>query len=242
MRCVIAAALAAVSLSAIPPAAADDAPCRAETFEAHHFTVCDADPKRTDVRLFLDRDDGSSYASLDALPADRLLFATNAGMFTPEYRPAGLYVDNGAETQPLNTRAAGYGNFHLQPNGVFWIADGAAHVSTTADYARQKPAARIATQSGPMLVISGAVNPKFDPDGQSRFVRNGVGVTADGKIAVAISEEPVSFGIFARFFRDALQCANALYLDGSVSRLLIPGQRRATTGPRLGPLMGFYRR
>ncbi len=242
MRILTAAAVAVLCLLCKTPARAEAPACQAQSFEAHAFTVCTADPAQVSVRLFLNREDGRAYGALDALPSDKLIFATNAGMFTPEYRPAGLYIENGIEKQPLNTRSEGYGNFHLQPNGVFWLKDGTAHVSTTPEYARLKPAPALATQSGPMLVISGTINPKFDADGQSRYVRNGIGVTADGKIAVVISEEPVSFGAFARLFRDALNCPNALYLDGSVSRLLTAGAVRNTAGPQLGPLLGVYRR
>lgn len=216
--------------------------CRAENFETHAFTVCIADPAKTVFKLFLNRNDGTAYGGLDALPIAKLLFATNAGMFTPEFRPAGLYIEDGIEKQPLNTRAEGYGNFHLQPNGVFWMKDGAAHVSTTADYAQLHPKADLASQSGPMLVIAGNINSKFETDGSSRYVRNGIGVIASGAVAIAISEEPISFGVFARLFRDNLKCNNALYFDGSVSRLLVHGETRATAGPKLGPLLGVYER
>lgn len=233
--------LAALTAAAAPIAlAVSKPPCELVTFETQRFTVCHADPAATRFRLFLSRDDGSAYETLDALPQDGLLFATNAGMFTPEYAPAGLYVEGGVEKGALNTRAAGYGNFHLQPNGVFWMKDGKAHVSTTADYQRLGPVADLASQSGPMLVIGGALHPKFEPNGSSRYIRNGIGVGADGHVRIAISEEPVSFGAFARLFRDVLKCPNALYLDGSVSRLSVAGEQRTTAGPRLGPLLGVY--
>ncbi|MEQ1671293.1 MAG: phosphodiester glycosidase family protein, partial [Hyphomicrobium sp.] len=125
------------------------------TFEEQAFTVCHADPAIHDIRLFLKRPDGTNFSQLEALPADGLLFATNAGMFTPEYTPAGLYIENAIERKSLNTRASGYGNFHIQPNGVFWVQDGKAAISTTADYQRLDPSAEIATQSGPMLVVNG---------------------------------------------------------------------------------------
>lgn len=227
-------------LSAHTALAAEDRPCAAAVFEGKRFTVCTADPARHDVRLFLKRPGGTFYAALDALPNERLLFATNAGMFAPGFEPAGLYVEQGKELKALNTRAGG-GNFHLLPNGVFWIKDGRAHVSTSADYAAQKPAADLATQSGPMLVIDGTLHPKFEADGQSRYIRNGIGVRVDGRIAVAISLEPVSFGVFARLFRDSLACPNALYFDGSVSQLLTAGERTGFPVP-LGPLLGVYTR
>jgi uncharacterized protein YigE (DUF2233 family) len=224
------------------PAHAENQPCAARTFEDQSFTVCLADPASMDFKLYLKRGDETLYGSLEAIPDDGLLFATNAGMYTPEYAAAGLYVENGIQRKALNTRKSGYGNFHLQPNGVFWVQDGHAAVTTTEAYARLKPSADIATQSGPMLVIAGAINPKFDDNGPSRTIRNGVGVMNDGRVAIAISEGPVSFGAFARLFRDDLKCPNALYLDGSVSRLRIAGETRDSFGPPLGPILGIYKK
>lgn len=224
---------------AAPSARAEDA-CTQRTFENQAFTVCAADLERHDVRLFLTQADGSNYSHPEALPREKLLFATNAGMFTPEYRPAGLYVENGVERVPVNTRQGG-GNFHLQPNGVFWIKNGAASVSTTQDFVKANIDPDYATQSGPMLVIAGSLNPKFNANGPSRYIRNGVGVHDATHIYFAISQEPVSFGVFARLFRDALQCPNALYLDGSISQLFIPAMT-SERGLPLGPLIGVYER
>ncbi len=234
--------IAFLTLWYLAAAAAPSRPCAPVTFETQRFTVCHADPAATDIRLFLDRADGTAYGTLDALPQEQLLFATNAGMFTPEYAPAGLYVEGGMEKRALNAGAEGYGNFHLQPNGVFWMKDGKAHIDTTAQFQRLAPSPDLATQSGPMLVIAGKLHPKFEENGSSRYIRNGIGVTGEGRLAVAISEEPVSFGVFARLFRDALKCPDALYFDGSVSRLAVGGEARSTPGPRLGPLLGVYAR
>ncbi len=41
-------------------------------------------------------------------------------------------------------------------------------------------------------------------------------------------------------FRDELTCPNALYFDGSVSRLLVTGEKRDSFGPPLGPILGVY--
>lgn len=236
----VVAALLAVVGGATPPAFAADTACSSAVFETQHFTVCHAEPAKHDIRLYLKRADGTFYASPEALPQERLLFATNAGMFAPGYEPAGLFVEQGKQIKALNARDGG-GNFHLMPNGVFWMKDSKAHVSARADYAALKLSPDLATQSGPMLVIAGALHPKFEPNGPSRTIRNGIGVTATGSVAVAISLEPVSFGVFARLFRDHLQCPNALYLDGSVSQLVSAGAR---TGPRLplGPLLAVYAR
>jgi len=50
----------------------------------------------------------------------RLLFATNAGMYHPDYKPVGLYVENGRELVQANTKS-GPGNFHMRPNGVLYV-------------------------------------------------------------------------------------------------------------------------
>lgn len=242
LKCALSLVAAMLILNPSFAATASSAPCPAVTFESHAFTVCRADPAHHDFRLFLQRPDGTNFSQLEAIPGDGLLFATNAGMFTPEYAAAGLYIENAIERKRLNTRTSGNGNFHLQPNGVFWVQDGKAAVTPTSDFARLKPAAEIATQSGPMLVIDGKLNPKFDDDGPSRNIRNGIGVTASGSVAIAISEEPVSFGVFARLFRDMLGCPNALYFDGSVSRLRVTGEKRDLFGPPLGPILGVYQR
>ena len=45
----------------------------------------------------------------------------------------------------------------------------------------------------------------------------------DGATALfVISEAPVTFYAFAKLFRDGLSCANALFLDGSISSIYAP--------------------
>ena len=144
-----------------------------------------------------------------------------------------------ARSPPLET-APGEGNFHLKPNGVFFIDEnGNAGVMETAAYAEAGIRPRLATQSGPMLAIDGALHPRFLPDSTSRHIRNGVGTSPDGARAVfAISEQPVTFYEFARLFRDGLGLENALYFDGSISRLYAPQLGRSDIGFAMGPVVG----
>jgi prepilin-type processing-associated H-X9-DG protein len=88
-----------------------------------------------------------------------------------------------------------------------------------------------------MLVIAGKLHPKFEPDGESRNIRNAVGVTADRRVLFVISGDPVSFGKLARFFRDRLKTPNALYFDGSVSALWDPANGRQDAHVPLGPII-----
>jgi uncharacterized protein YigE (DUF2233 family) len=207
-------------------------------FEGDRFTICAARNGRH-VILLIDRaPDGKPMRDFTLLAAHpgKAAFAMNAGMFDQSGLPIGLYIERGQELKSIN-RADGPGNFHMKPNGVFYGDDHGWHVVTSDAWAATPPRIRFATQSGPMLVIDGEVNPAFDGNGTSRYRRNGVGVTANGTAWFAISERPVSFGRFARLFRDALKCRQALFLDGYVSRLWDPVAGRMDRGPRIGPIV-----
>lgn len=216
-------------------------PCRSLMFEGQRFTIC-RDPA---ARLELPLDDSRgrplrSFVALKQVLGDRatkVRFALNGGMFDDEGRPIGLAIAEGKEARPINRRTDGGGNFHLQPNGIFLVRnDGRAAIVRTQDYAPETTP-RLATQSGPMLVIDGTVNPRFDADGRSRYVRNGVGVDGEGVPVFAISNAPVSFGKFARLFAGPLGCRNALYLDGSVSSLWDPANGRMDSLVPIGPMI-----
>jgi uncharacterized protein YigE (DUF2233 family) len=169
-----------------------------------------------------------------------MLFATNAGMFDSNLKPVGLYVEQGRELVHANTKS-GRGNFHMMPNGIFYISADRAAVAETQAFLKQRPQADLATQSGPMLVIDGRLHPRFDRRGTSLKTRNGVGVRADGKVIFVISQEAVSFDAFARLFRDGLKCPNALFLDGgSASSLYAPTLSHTSNIVPLGPMLGVF--
>lgn len=192
------------------------------------YDVVVVDLSRADVKLFWKNDDAMAIRSLRGLEShlkkqgDTLLFATNAGIYSKNFTPAGLHVENGEELRKLNLREGG-GNFHLMPNGVFYIDDTGAHVEESEHYRDAKRAPRVATQSGPILVSHGALHPKFQEASTSVYVRSGVGVRPNGEVVFALSKSPVNFHTFATFFRDRLQCRDALYLDGQISRFYMPG-------------------
>jgi uncharacterized protein YigE (DUF2233 family) len=232
------AALLALALPATAHAA-----CHDTRFDSTPYTVCEVGTG-DGLRLWWRADDGLPVATFGRL-SDMLArhgqhfgFAMNAGMFAPDLHPLGLTVIDGVTVHPLVTRASS-GNFGMLPNGVFCIAADRFAVIETKTYAAAPPRCRYATQSGPMLVIAGALHPKFRPESGSTYIRNGVGVSADGQRAVfAISDVPVTFLAFARFFRDGLGLPDALFLDGHTSRLAAPELKRTDPGFPMGPILG----
>lgn len=218
--------------------------CEQIIFEGSRFTACRYRRGEDRIALFLDAG-GRPLRSLAALErhlgprAEQLRFAMNAGMYDRGGRPIGLYVEEGRERRAINLRNAS-GNFHLKPNGVFSVdEDGRVGVIVSERF-RAGSTVRWATQSGPMLVIDGALHPSFSENGPSLHIRNGVGVADADTAWFAISDEPVSFGRFARLFRDRLGCRNALFLDGAVSSLWDRPARRMDAYPSLGPLVAVF--
>ena len=231
------------ALGATMPSGRAQPACIRSVFETSSFTVCPVDTRHEDIRIASTDASGAPLRTFDNLAkalgpdAARVRFAMNAGMFDGQGAPVGLYVEDGVVRVPLSTQS-GTGNFYLMPNGVFWIdRNGTLGIDTTADYDRHPRTPQWATQSGPMLVIDGQFNPQIAPDGPSKFVRNGVCVRDTHAAVFAISEEPVSFGRMARFFRDGQGCRNALYFDGVVSSLWAPSLARKDSKHPLGPMI-----
>ena len=227
----------------LAPVAAEAVECRDTSFEGASYTVCEV-AAGEDLRLFHSGPDGTfgSFRNVDeALGAEgkALGFAMNAGMYHRDLAPVGLYVEDGVEVSKLVTND-GPGNFGMLPNGVFCIGEAGFSITDSRDFAAAPKACRFATQSGPMMVKQGVLHPRFIPGGDSKYIRNGVGVSADGQRAVfAISEDSVNFDTFGRLFRDELALPDALYFDGKISRLYAPALRRSDMGMPMGPIVGL---
>lgn len=243
-------ACAAAVLFLASPALAE--PCRSERFEGDGYTVCSFDLTRADLRVFWRSAEGTPYATFDALGEAlsrrglALQFAMNGGMYGDDLSPIGLLIEDGNELRPANTaevqgEPGSIPNFYKKPNGVFYMTDGEAGVMTTEAFLERPPAAVFATQSGPMLVIDNQIHPAFIVGSSDRKQRNGVGVCSPTEVRFAITEGRVNFYDFARFFRDGLGCANALFLDGGSAPGLYAPELDRNDSPGhggYGPIIG----
>ncbi|HEX5961802.1 MAG TPA: phosphodiester glycosidase family protein [Rhodanobacteraceae bacterium] len=219
-------------------------------FDDVHFRVVTLDLHKANLSLhWRNPATGKPFASIHALQAwgaahhRALLFAANAGIYDAKGEPLGLYVEGGKARKPLNTAHGNpaAGNFSLLPNGVFVIdATGHASVQTTTEFAAAQLQPRTATQSGPMLVIDGKLNPHFDSASDSMKWRSGVCARNPDDVVFAVSASPVNFHTFAALFRDRLGCANALYLDGTLSQIYVDGEYYGAPAFMVKPYAGIF--
>ena len=215
------------------------------------FDVFETSPpsNESQIAFFLTDAKGKRYKSLGSLEESirnrggKLVFATNAGMFSPRHEPVGLYIENGQELKKLDNRQDGKGNFYLLPNGVFFLTQsGESHVMETRRFEQSEQQFQIeqATQSGPMLVIDGQLHPAFNEGSPNRHIRSGVGIISKDRVVFAISREVANFYDFAMLFKEQLGCEQALYLDGAISRMYLPEIGRTDTDGNFGAMIGVW--
>jgi uncharacterized protein YigE (DUF2233 family) len=197
-----------------------------KTFEGKSYSIYRVDLIHQKLELLTTDDNGkrlrnpADLKTLGAKRAKQLIFATNSGIFDRTFSPLGLHIEQGRRLVPLNTNN-GEGNFFMKPNGVFLIKGTKASIVDANLFDRNSPA-DYAAQSGPLLLLAGSINHSFNLNSNNRLLRSGVGVRGDSEAIFAISNHPVTFHEFARFFRDELGCGSALYLDGVISVMYAP--------------------
>ena len=192
-------------------------------FRKNTFDVVKVDLRKTPLEFFWKNKKGQLIRSLKNLKSvvesenKELLFAMNAGMYQRDRNPQGLYIENGKTIKPLDTLQNGYGNFYLQPNGVFSVKNQKAAITPSLIFNKKNKKPEWATQSGPMLLINQKVHPAFKEGSSHLNIRNGVGIISEHEIVFVISHKEVNLFDFAMLFKEKLNCMNALYLDGFVS-------------------------
>ena len=218
--------------------------CREITHAKAEHIVCSYAIDDVAVRIYLNDEQGRPHARLSRLEGALVaspLMLMNGGMYHDDLAAVGLYVENGKKSQSISTKG-GWGNFHLLPNGVFWVKEGKVGVTETKKYIARKIKPDFATQSGPMLVIDGKLHHRFLKESDSLKIRNGVGISKDGKtVHFAISKTTVSFWDFGKLFQERLKTPNALFLDGSVSAIRAGDYRRGGWR-QLGPIIGVFKK
>ncbi|MEX6507288.1 phosphodiester glycosidase family protein [Jiella sp. M17.18] len=228
--------------SAVPQLpAGHDGLCRTERFKGIDYIRCDVPLSRYRLSLRAEDADGKPYETFEqaaqSMGGAAVRLIMNAGMYHEDRRPVGLAVQDGHEVHPA-VSGTGSGNFSMKPNGIFYIEDGRAHVAETSRYRGEHHRPELATQSGPMLLIDGHLHPRFIEGSDSRYVRNGVCASHDGRtVHLVLSRAPVNFWDFASFFRDEIGCRNALFFDGHVSSLFYPAGGIDYRQDRLGPML-----
>ena len=118
------------------------------------------DLKKDTLNFYWKNEKGEIYNSFQNLKGElsqkdeKLVFAINGGMFKKGFSPQGLYIEKGITLSEIDTITKGYGNFYLQPNGIFYITNNKKGVvCETKDFKNKN--IKFATQSEPMLLING---------------------------------------------------------------------------------------
>ena len=200
------------------------------------------DLKKQSLSFYWKNDKGDNFVDFENLKqhlnttSKRLVFAMNGGMYNKDLSPQGLFIENGVVKAKIDTIENGYGNFYLQPNGIFYITNNnEGAVCKTKDFKNTN--VKFATQSGPLLLIDGKIHSKFRDGSINLHIRNGVGVMPNGKLVFAMSKQKMNFFDFANYFK-SLGCKNALYLDGFVSRTYLPEKGYNSTEGNFGVIIG----
>jgi uncharacterized protein YigE (DUF2233 family) len=220
------------------------------THEANIVSI-KINPQEENIRFFWKGENGVVLKNIENLENNllrsnlKLNFAMNGGMFDKTNAPIGLYIEDGRLFHAINKNVIKKGkgsipNFYLQPNGVFYLrSNRIAYVVKTQDFVLDS-SITYATQSGPMLLVEGKINPIFKKYSVNYNIRNGVGVLPNHELIFAISKNKVNFYEFAKYFQDK-GCINALYLDGYVSRAFAPELDLNQKDGDLGVLIGVFK-
>jgi len=185
-----------------------------------------------EVRMYWKDKQGKIFKSFENVKShieqngQEVSFITNGGIYMEANVPLGLYIENGETLASLNQVKRAFGNFYIQPNGVFVIHKNGFEIVPTGNFTNSDSIV-YANQSGPMLLIEGDINPLFNRDSQNKRIRSSV-CTKTSKEEIApqvvftLSEQAVTFYEFSKFLKKRVGCKNALYLDGTISKIYSP--------------------
>ncbi len=160
-----------------------------------------------------------------------LLFAANAGIYrdTPAFAPVGLHVEKGSKLSRLSF-ATGCGNFCWY-SGVFFIEENRAYIKPREDVrTRDFSGARLALQSGPLLMRSGNLQGTWSSVSYN-LNRSAVCTTSrTGEVLMILVRDATNLTLFFSALKEA-GCQDALFLDGAVSAFYDGKQRKRFGDP-----------
>jgi uncharacterized protein YigE (DUF2233 family) len=207
-----------------------------------HFVEFTVNPKKQQIKMFWKDEKQKNFVSISNLKSwlnsnkTELVFACNGGMYHKGYAPVGLFIENKITKTNIDTTTQ-TGNFYLKPNGIFYITnDNIAGVCQTEKFKNKN--IKYATQSGPMLVIDGAIHPSFKEGSANVNIRNGVGILPNNSVVFVMSKKEINLFDFAKYFKD-LGCKNALFFDAFVSRTYLPSQNWNQTDGDFGVIVAI---
>ncbi|HSA58678.1 MAG TPA: phosphodiester glycosidase family protein [bacterium] len=165
---------------------------------AHVFRI---DPAKFRIGLLTASDfSEKALSAADYRSRGRAVLAVNGGFFDETFQAMGLLYRDGQALNPLRNAAW----------GVFSMSAGGAKIFHRSEW--NPNGVSMALQVGPRLVVDGMVQ-KFKEAAPDR--RSAVGVTADGKVVIAVADKPMPLPEWAVFLKK--DCPNALNLDGGNS-------------------------
>jgi len=215
----------------------------AQKIEDDRFVLHVINLETQNLKFYYQNETGNNFGNFKTLrhslldQNEELVFAMNGGMYLKDGSPQGLFIENGITKKEIDTTKEAYGNFYLQPNGVFYLTKAKKGIVCKTQDFKTNSNIIYATQSGPMLVIDGEIHPVFVKDSKNLHIRNGVGVLQNGDLLFAMSKDLISLYDFAAFFKSH-GCKNALYLDGFVSRTYFPRKKWEQLDGSFGVIIG----
>ncbi len=224
------------------------------TFRNNSFDVYVVDISKNKLAFFWRDSTKNIYTSFKNVKKavekenKKLLFATNAGIYKPDNSPEGLYIENGKKYVKVNYKQpAGYANFYMnfgkeaRSNGIFIVTDKNKASVIKANEYKYSENIKFATQSGPLMLRNGKINPKFTKGSKNKRIRSGVGIIQSSKVVFIISNERVNFYDFASIFKEIFGCKDALYLDGAISKMYLPKINRKELGGDFAAIIGVVK-
>lgn len=174
-----------------------------------HIHVFRIDLKQHQLGLITAHDLEKTQASIsDFAQHSNALLTINGGFFDQHFHPLGLRIHHAQQRSALK-RVSWW--------GIFYIKNNTPHVSSPLQF-KLDPDIDFAVQSGPRLLINGEI-PKLRP---GRDERTALGITHDGQVIVLVTENfaMTTTAVAELLNSPALQCENALNLDGGSSSQL----------------------